>query len=149
MSKNSLTPDQARIAAAFGMSPLEFGTKTAQLSATAKSAWGLSENQQAVCRATGMSEHAFATAAGIKTRSPGLLRAHKEIDRAQDTLYDDDSGHEVDPPDRQLLDLAMTELKAWKPDDDDTYNSLLKGALYVVTLLDRVAPPFAKNKDID
>jgi hypothetical protein len=73
------------------------------------------------------------------------MRAHQEIDRAHNALYDG----QIDPPDRQLLDLAMSELKAYDPDDDDTYNSLLKGVLYAATLLDRVAPAFMDNKDID
>jgi hypothetical protein len=154
MAKTSLTPDQKRIAAAFGMSPLAFADKSARAMAaahekkTGKSRWGLSETQKAICRSTGMSEHAFAIASGlVKGSSPGLLRAHQEIDRAHDTLYDSESGP-VDPPDRQLLDLAMTELTAYDPDDDDTYDSLLKGVLYLATLLDRAAPPFADNKEI-
>ncbi len=147
-----LTRDQGRIAAAFGMSPAEFSSaKAAQESRQAgRSRWGLSASQQAICRAMNVSEHSFASAAGEgdrRTASPGLLRAHQEIDRAHDELYSE--GQAVDPPDRELLDNAMAELKSYDPDDDDTYDHLLKGVLHAATLLNRVAPPFAENKDID
>jgi hypothetical protein len=149
MAKTSLTPDQERIAARFGMSPLEFSSKKATLAAAGqggKSAWGLTDQQREICHGTGMSEHRFAIAAGfVKGNSPGLMRAHSEIDRAHNALYDS----QIDPPDRELLDLAMSELKAYDPDDDDTYDSLLKGVLYAATLLDRAAPAFVDSKDIE
>jgi hypothetical protein len=148
MAKTSLTRDQERIAAAFGMSPLEFSSKKAMAAAGqgGKSAWGLTDQQRIICRSVGMSEHRFAIAAGfVKGNSPGLMRAHSEIDRAHNALYDS----QIDPRDRELLDLAMSELKAYDPDDDDTYDSLLKGVLYAATLLDRAAPAFVDSKDIE
>jgi hypothetical protein len=40
-------------------------------------------------------------------------------------------------------------MKSYDPGDDDTYDHPLKGVLYAATLLDRAAPPFAENKNID
>jgi hypothetical protein len=86
MRGSPLTREQKRIAATFGVSPEQFVSSRATSAArraSQKSRWGLSEQQQAICRRMLLSEHSFATAAGIvKGTTPGLMRAHQEIDRA-------------------------------------------------------------------
>jgi hypothetical protein len=75
------------------------------------------------------------------------MRAHQEIDRANNELYSTKDTYSP-PPEQELLDLALVELKKYDPDDDDTYDNLLKGVLYAARLLDSVAPPYVDQKEI-
>jgi hypothetical protein len=145
---SSLTPDQKKIAASFGIPEAEFAQKSARLAASAENPWALTDQQRKIAKTFGMPERRLACATARTSRSPGLLRAHQEIDRANNGLYSTKDSYSP-PPEKELLDLALSELKSYDPDDDDTYDNLLKGVLYAARLLDVVAPPFVDNKDID
>ena len=144
----SLTPGQKKIAASVGIPEAEFAQKSARLAASVENPWGLTDQQRKIAKTFGMPDRRLATATARASRSPGLLRAHQEIDRANNELYSTKDSYSP-PPEKELLDLALSELKSYDPDDDDTYDNLLKGVLYAARLLDVVAPPFVDNKDID
>src|ERR1700683_1676361 len=79
---SSLTPDQKKIAASFGIPEAEFVQKSAKLAASGENPWGLTDQQRKIARTFGMPERRLASATARANRSPGLLRAHQEIDRA-------------------------------------------------------------------
>ena len=144
---SSLTPDQKKVAASFGIPEAEFARKSAKLAASGENPWSLTDQQRKICKAFGMAARRLANDTARASRSPGLLRAHQEIDRANDELYST-KGSYSPVPEKELLDSALSDLKAFDPDDDDTYDNLLKGVLYAARLLDLVAPPFADQKEI-
>lgn len=86
--------------------------------------------------------------AAVNSRgSAGMLRAHQEIDRAHNDALDGAPGDGFKgAPDGDLLERALSELKAHRPNDPSAYDRLLRGALYAMALLDRVAPAFADTK---
>jgi hypothetical protein len=91
-----------------------------------------------------------AFAAAEQRGTAGLLRAHQEIDRAQKATYAAAGDHGdvwENVPDGQLLSKAISELQAYKPGDEATYDNLLRGVLHAACLLDRNAPAFADTKD--
>jgi hypothetical protein len=80
----------------------------------------------------------------------GLLNAHREIDRANKAVYATPEQGDAweNAPDGQLLSNAISELQAYKPGDDKTYNNLLRGVLLAACLLDRNAPAFVDIGDM-
>ena len=160
---STLSDEEKKVAAAAGMSADEFATKKARLSQS-KNTHGLTRDQLAVAAAAGMSSRAFARELSVRTRSktaiaagdqdrqdkPGLVRAHQEVDRAHKAAYDAVGYHSSaeNTSDRELLDAALAALEAYDPtkDDDEAYDLLLNGSVYVMRLLNRVAPAYADIK---
>jgi hypothetical protein len=79
---SALTPDQKKIAASFGIPEAEFAQKSAKLAASGENPWALTDQQRKIAKTFGMPERRLASATARANRSPGLLRAHQEIDRA-------------------------------------------------------------------
>ena len=150
--KVSLSAVEHKIAASLGLSDEEFArgkaAKATRAGLPAKSPYGLTAAQRGVCRSLGLSERQFAIGAGHAEHreEAGLLRAHDEIDRAHAATYD--QHHSANPPDSELLNSALAELKAYDPNDDASYDRLLKGVVYAARLLNRVAPAYADQKEI-
>jgi hypothetical protein len=88
-------------------------------------------------------------AAAEQRGTAGLLRAHQEVDRANKAVYATREQGDAweNAPDEQLLSKAISELQAYKPGDDKTYDNLLRGVLHAACLLDRNAPAFVDTKD--
>jgi hypothetical protein len=182
---STLTSDEKRVAAAFGMRPEELARARAQIvrivepqnthgltpkqlaRARARivepqNTHGLTPEQLAVAAFAGMSPRAFArrlsasdggtsaiASAADREDKPGLIRAHQEVDRAHKATYDADwHASAENTSERELLDAALSALKGYDPskDDDDNYDRLLDGAVYVMRLLNRVAPPYAEDQ---
>jgi hypothetical protein len=157
---STLSDEEKKVAAAAGISADEFATKKARLSQS-KNTHGLTDDQLAIARAAGMSPRAFARALSVRARSktaiaagdqdredkPGLVRAHQEVDRAFAAAYAA-AGYQSSAPDRELLDAAIAALEAYDPtkDDDAAYDLLLNGSVYLMRLLNRVAPAYADIK---
>ncbi len=151
-----------KIADTFGIRRDKFARQLARLSGSAGT-YGLTEDELKIARAAGVSPRAFArelraqggrssaiAAAGGREDKPGLLYAHSEVDRAHKAEYD--AGWHVsaeNTSDRELLDAALSALKKYDPDkdDDDSYELLLNGAVYVMRLLNRMAPEYAEIKE--
>jgi hypothetical protein len=135
---STLSDEEKKVAAAAGMSADEFATKKARLSQS-KNTHGLTRDQLAV-----------AAAAEDRQDKPGLVRAHQEVDRAHKAAYDAVGYHSSaeNTSDRELLDAALAALEAYDPtkDDDEAYDLLLNGSVYVMRLLNRVAPAYADIK---
>ena len=122
----------------------------------------LSSEQKAIAANLGISESEMARS--IATRGPGprrfdhllaansrgsagFLRAHQEIDRAHNDALDGAPREALKgAPDGELLERAISELKAYRPNDPSAYDRLLRGALYAMVLLDRAAPAFAGTR---
>lgn len=149
-----LSAAERKIAASLGLSEEEFARhkerSVARAERKAKSPYGLAATQREIAGSLGLSERQFAGAAGplghVPREEAGLLHAHHEIDRAHAATYDE---NHTNAPDRELLNGALAELKAYNPDDDNTYDHLLKGVVYAARLLNRVAPAYADQKRID
>jgi len=151
----SLSAEEQKVARSFGMSLDEFARAKARRSAP-KDTHGLTPEQLAIARSVNISPRALASslarnggrtaiAAGERREdSPGLLHAHQEVDRAHKADYDANAGSSssvANTSDRELLDAALAALKKYDPnkDDDDNYDRLCTGAVYVMRLLNRKA----------
>ncbi len=160
---SALSANQKKIAESFGIRPDRFARSRARLLGS-QDTHGLTANQLKIAQSTGVSPRAFAQAlkdqggrsSAVASRTtggdaPGLLRAHQEVDRAHKATYD--AGWQVsaeNTSDPELLDGAISALKEYDPkkDDDENYERLLDGAVYVMRLLNRAAPNYADTKDI-
>jgi hypothetical protein len=140
-----LTPDEKRICAAFNMSETAFRRAKHALPAlrSRKPVAGLSKDEMAICRATGMSPARYALAAGKVRETPGRLRAHDEVDRAHNVMTSERRDALSQAPEDELRKSAIAELQAFDPQDESTYAALLNGCLYAMKLLNRVAPAYA------
>jgi hypothetical protein len=154
---STLTADQKKIAAAFGIPAEQFATRVARLSRSTDT-HGLTPEQLAVAKAFGMSPRAFAVArarqsggstALASVGKPGLSFSHQEVDRAHKAAYDANPQFAENASDLELRDAAISALKDCDPNSDDAemYDRLLDGALYVMQLLERMVPPYPERYD--
>lgn len=160
----TLSEIEKRITASFTISEDDFAReKMRQAARRHPDMHGLTPTQLSIARSFGMSPRAFASArarvggqtaiaaGGRREDEPGLLRAHSEVDRAHKAAYDGAGWRPSaeNTSDRELLDAALAALKKYDPnkDDDDNYDRLCTGAVYVMRLLNRVAPAYADIKE--
>ncbi len=154
---STLTADQKKIAATFGIPPEQLATRVARLSRS-ENTYGLTRDELAVAQSFGMGRRAFAAArarrsggetARASVGKPGLSLSHQEVDRAHKAAYDADPKFAESASDLELRDAAISALKDCDPNSDDgeMYDRLLDGALYVMQLLERMVPPYPERDD--